>query len=95
MDGALCKGLTEDFVPYLAGNRKFFALAKNYCAKCPVLDSCRELSYELHPVAGLWAGLTAADRDEIVYVCTSTGKNPAAIRCLCETRKTSRCFLHS
>lgn len=38
------------------------ALAKSFCAVCPVLARCREWSLPIRDLHGVWGSLSAADR---------------------------------
>lgn len=37
-------------------------LAKQVCARCPVIDSCRRHALEVHEPYGVWGGLTVDER---------------------------------
>lgn len=38
--------------------------AKLVCARCPVLDTCRQWAFTADEKDGIWGGLTAPERDE-------------------------------
>ncbi len=40
--------------------------AKQVCARCPVIDSCRRHALEVHEPYGVWGGLTVDERAEIL-----------------------------
>lgn len=39
--------------------------AKRVCARCPVIDLCREHALAARETYGVWGGLTAEEREEI------------------------------
>lgn len=39
--------------------------AKEICVQCPVIDECREYSFEIKEQHGIWGGLTEKERREI------------------------------
>lgn len=61
---AACKGLTHLFFPRNGvANR-----ALKLCARCPVIEQCRQEAADLHSrgdLHGIWAGLTRPERDEL------------------------------
>lgn len=62
--GALCAETNpEAFFPEQGGNT---AEAKKLCAKCPVMDQCREEALANDERYGIWGGLTPNDRARIL-----------------------------
>ncbi len=43
------------------------AIAKALCARCPVVRECREHALAVHEPYGIWGGLSAADREQILH----------------------------
>ena len=39
--------------------------AKRICARCPVLEECREYALDVMPTYGVWAGLSERDRRRV------------------------------
>lgn len=64
--GPACWGLGDIFflehikdVKHLHETEEF---AKDLCAECPLLYTCREYALEANEEFGIWGGLTARDR---------------------------------
>ena len=45
--------------------------AKEICAACPILDVCRGYALEIGEQHGIWGGLTAKERRELIPVARS------------------------
>jgi WhiB family redox-sensing transcriptional regulator len=43
------------------------ATAKALCARCPVIGECRTHALTVHEPYGVWGGLSAEDREEILH----------------------------
>lgn len=67
---ALCSGKTDLFfgpsTERAANRRKRECEAKSICAKCPVLENCRQY-IQTHSEYGIWAGMTEEERQDLGY----------------------------
>ncbi|WP_062293836.1 WhiB family transcriptional regulator [Demequina phytophila] len=49
-----------------AARRRRAEAAKEFCANCPVLDTCRERSLQAREPFGVWGGLSEDERHAIL-----------------------------
>ncbi|MDO9380844.1 MAG: WhiB family transcriptional regulator [Nocardioidaceae bacterium] len=40
--------------------------AKSFCARCPVIDTCREHALSVQEPFGVWGGLTTHERESVL-----------------------------
>lgn len=68
-DNAACIGHEDLFYSLeeevKGDRRKKEAQAKEVCATCPVLNTCRTFALETEELYGVWGGLTEAERHRI------------------------------
>ena len=73
MGRAACRGVpSEVFFPVAAERAPGaheYALARKLCARCPVVEPCREAGS--HEPLGMWGGLTPTERRRTAWSSTS------------------------
>ena len=52
------------------------AAAKTVCHRCPVIEECRTHALRVREPYGIWGGLTAQDRHEILHPTRDTPATP-------------------
>jgi len=71
MDDAACAHITDRdlFFPNGVGGEYQHQVneAKALCSTCPVIADCMQYALELHPVEGIWAGTTEAERRQMQH----------------------------
>ena len=73
-DAAACRGPNQSIFfppPRLerrTDKRRREERAKEICAACPVLEMCRRYALEIGEQHGIWGGLTARERRELIPV---------------------------
>lgn len=70
MKDAACRGLSHLFFPEAAerpqARERREAMARQVCAQCPVLETCREFAREQHEY-GFWGGESEDERHAAGY----------------------------
>jgi Transcription factor WhiB len=51
--------------PYSAEKRMSIDLAKQICARCPIINQCAEYAVSAQEEYGIWGGLTPTDRQQL------------------------------
>lgn len=70
----------ETAVLFFADHHTDLAVAREICATCPVLDTCREWGRQ-HREHGVWGGETETDRRQ-----ARQGRKPSRRECVCCTK---------
>ncbi|QII07271.1 WhiB family transcriptional regulator [Rhodococcoides fascians A25f] len=62
-----------------AALRRMENAAKRHCSTCPVVDRCRSFALENFEPYGIWGGLTATERFELLNCSSPAGKPETGI----------------
>lgn len=65
MEDGMCHGCEDPDIFFPENDAKATRQAKRLCARCPVRAACAEYAIDRPHLAGIWGGLTSADRSRI------------------------------